>query len=66
MEWTKQRLGELLPGAEARSAAASEAAPAGWVARVTRVKSVTGEVRCALCCAVLCCAVGGRPIALHL
>ncbi|PRW61075.1 activator of 90 kDa heat shock ATPase-like protein 2 isoform X2 [Chlorella sorokiniana] len=43
MEWTKQRLGELLPGAEARSAAASEAAPDGWVARVKRVKSVTGE-----------------------
>lgn len=66
MEWTKQWLGELLPGAEARSAAASEAAPAGWVARVTRVKSVTGEVCYVLCCAALCCTLGGRPIALHL
>lgn len=44
MEWTKQRLGELLPGAEAASSTASEAAPAGWVVRVTRVKSVNGEV----------------------
>lgn len=61
MEWTKQRLAELLPAAEARSAAPSEAAPKGWVARVKGVKSVTGEVRCAApCCAVLCfagCAV---------
>lgn len=60
MEWTKQRLAELLPAAEALSAAPSEAAPKGWVARVKGVKSVTGEVRCAvLCfagCAMLCCA----------
>ena len=44
MEWTKQRLGELLPGAEASSSGASEAAPHGWVARVKKVKSVAGEV----------------------
>lgn len=43
MEWTKQRLAELLPAAEARSAAPSDAAPKGWVAQVKRVKSVTGE-----------------------
>ena len=38
MAWSKQRLAELVPGA-----AAAEAGEAGWCARVTAVKSVTGE-----------------------
>lgn len=38
LEWTKQRLAELLPGAEAGGGSN------GWSARVTSVKSVTGEV----------------------
>lgn len=37
LEWTKQRLAELLPGAEAGGGSN------GWSARVTSVKSVTGE-----------------------
>jgi len=49
MEWSKKRLGELLPGTEAPATAAGAGASAGagepWVARVTEVKSVTGEVR---------------------
>ena len=40
LAWSKQRLAELVPGAEA-----AEAGDAGWCARVTAVKSVTGEVR---------------------
>lgn len=42
LEWSKQRLAELLPGTEA-AAAASVGPAAGWAARVTGVKSVTGE-----------------------
>jgi hypothetical protein len=38
LAWSKQRLAELVPGAEA-----AEAGDAGWCARVTAVKSVTGE-----------------------
>lgn len=37
LEWSRQRLAELLPGTEAGSGGG------GWAARVTRVKSVTGE-----------------------
>jgi hypothetical protein len=51
MEWTRQRLGELLPGLEAPplepagSGSRDAAAAAGpWAMRVTKVKSVTGEV----------------------
>lgn len=38
LAWSKQRLAELVPGAEA-----AEAGDAGWCARVTAVESVTGE-----------------------
>ena len=39
MEWTKKRLGELLPGTEARLES-----PGPFAARVTAVRSVSGEV----------------------
>lgn len=39
MAWSKQRLGELLPGTEAAGSGG------GWSARITAVTSVTGDVR---------------------
>lgn len=51
MEWTKQRLAELLPGLEAPALEVAGASRDGGVtsytARVNQVKSVTGEVRVA-------------------
>lgn len=59
LAWSKQRLAELLPGAEARLEGAGAPSGSPYLARVTEVKSVDGEVGAlllhALLCQLVCC-----------